>query len=381
MASAGGLSVTSEHRRRCGTSAEPLAGFDPSERFVLAALAGDASAARALLADALDYERLTRFALHHEVVGELTQFLARHGLSLDHAVDAALAAFVERLTDHVARVERETVRLAGILDAEAFPAVFAKGAIAGALYRTGGTVRTAKDVDVYVARSELGKVLAALRRHYDTPDRDGGPSLRRDLSRLHHVSLWSEENEVMVEMHFGLAAPWHGLRFDLAGAIERRVPFDFARQTIMTFSPVDAVGFWSVELAKDSWVSLKKIIDFSRCVQAAASSDETLADAFRAARACGGERMLRISLILGAWLGTLECASPAVARATGDERAVAIARICLAKLARGHVRPAFSRRVREGLSFAQKHDTAAAQLGHVVRIIILYRLRTLLRRT
>lgn len=357
-----------------------LTEFDDSERLVLAALTGDVSTATTLLDEELDYKRLTQFALRHEIVGELSQFVVRHGIELEPSLNDALNAFVERLADQATRAEQETARLAKILDENAIPSIFAKGVVAGALYRKPGTVRTVKDVDVYVAPSMLEVALDTLCPHYNTLGRDGGPSLRRDISRLHHVSLWSQENQVMVELHFAAAAPWHGLCLDVARTIERAVPFNIAARAIMTLSPIDAVVFWSVELAKDSWASLKKILDFSRSVEHAASEDECLVEAFLAARECGAERILRISLILSASLGTLAWASIAVQRATADKQAVAIARICFVRLARGTARPPFHRRVQEGLRFAQKHDALAAQIGHVVRIIILYRVRNWLRR-
>ncbi|GAB5378281.1 MAG: hypothetical protein AcusKO_47430 [Acuticoccus sp.] len=359
-----------------GGAAWGLAAFDPAERFVLHCLAGDATAAGTLLDEGFDLERMVRFALDHEVVGELAAFCERSAMALPDALCEGLRFHTSRLAAQRDKVERETARLAAALGAAGLVAVFAKGAVASALYREVGETRTVKDLDVYIALDDMEPALAALPNDYALDPR--APPVQRAVRDSHHLSVWASREGLAVEIHWGLAAPRHALGYDLDAAMARRVPVRLGTGAVDTLRADDAIAFWSLELAKDSWASCKKILDFARCV--AAAGENALSSALAGAEAAGTARVLRIGLLLAERLTLLTLSSRAAGIARGDRTAARISDALVRRLSRTHARPSLALGIREGLLFARKHDTAAAQLRHVWNIIVVYRVRCWLAR-
>lgn len=347
--------------------------FGPAERFVLCCLVGEEAAARNLLEAGIDLETVARFALYHEVVGEVTAFSAKAALPLPAELLSGLDVHTSRLRAQVETLTRATLRLAGRLHHAGLDALFVKGAVAHVLYRPAGVVRTSKDLDVLVRLQDMERVLAALPADYELFEEARGRSMKRLAAKLHHLSAWAVDDEVAVEIHWDLAAPWHAFPYDLEAALGRGVPVPIGEGEVMTLREDDAVVFWALELSKDSWVSLKKIFDFARSVDAAGA--DRLRSAFASARAAGTARMLRIGLLVAERLTLLSL--PQVARefVAEDPTASRIADACLRRLVRAGGRGGLAERVEEGLLFARKHDDLAAKLRHVWNIIIVYRVK------
>lgn len=355
---------------------DALLAFDPSERFVLHCLAGDAAAARARLAEGIDFEIAVRFAFLHEVVGELAAFAESAALDLPEEILAGLAHQSALLTAQRERVRQETLRLAEHLEVAGIDVVFAKGAVAAALYRAPGTARTVKDLDVYVRVSDLEAVFANLPPDYEIDPMDEVSGAL--IARQHHTSAWASEAELAVEIHWAVAAPRHALRFDLAGAIERASAIDLGEDFVPTLRGDDALIFWAIELSKDSWSCGKKILDFAR---AAARADEAMMEAaFAGARAQGSLRMLRVGLLVAHSLNLVHLTPAVLDRASGDRTARQLAAVCLRRLARGGPPARLLGRAAEGLALARKHDSLANQLRHVWNIIVVHRARVWLER-
>ena len=234
-------------------------------------------------------------------------------------------------------------------------------------------VRTSKDLDVLVRLSDMERVLAALPADYELFEEARGRSMKRLAAKLHHLSAWAAEEEITVEIHWDLAAPWHAFRYDLAAALRRGVPVSVGDGAVMTLREDDAVLFWALELSKDSWVSLKKILDFARSVDAAGADD--LLSAFTSARAAGTARMLRIGLLVAERLTLLNLPEVACEFVAEDPTASRIADACLRRLVRAGGRGVLAERVEEGLLFARKHDELSAKLRHVWNIIVVYRVK------
>lgn len=356
------------------TPASPAArpdptGFGPAERFVLGCLARDTQTAEHLLCGGLDMEAMARFAIQHEVVGEVAAHCCEAGLPLPEPVSDALADFAGRIGARCRAVRAETARLAAALSAAGIACAFTKGAVSDQLYRGGACVRTAKDLDLYIHASDLPAVLAALPPDYVVPAKRIDRGTTR---RLHHLSVWAPRHEIAVEIHWDVAAPWHAIGFDLAAALGDAEPLRLDGSVVPVFRPSRAIVFWSAELSKDSWVSLKKILDFAASVDAA--GDAALQDAAAIAADRGGLRALRVALLIAEALSLVRLTPAARAILGDDPCAHRIAHIALRRLARG--RPArWTTRIADGLTFAQKHDRPFARLRHGWNIIVVYRVR------
>ncbi len=231
---------------------------------MLACLAADLELAASSLAEVNDYERLVRFALRHEVIGEVALFTKRAQIDLPEAIRAGLDTYATRLRDRSQLLGRESVAIAGILDRLGIPAILAKGAVWDSLYRDVDTPRTSKDLDVYINAGNIRDVVECIVEAYGGVSYD---AVNETMRHLHHHGFWAPGAGIAIEVHWDLAGPWHNIRFDLSQAISRSRMVSLESGKVPTLQADDAILFCSLELAKDSWSSLKKVLDFAAAVQ------------------------------------------------------------------------------------------------------------------
>ena len=245
-----------------------------------------------------------------------------------------------------------------------------KGVVWQALLRPADVVRTAKDVDVYLRAQDVPRSLNVLRQAYAAEDR---LPLDTTRSHLHHHSVWLPKDEVTVELHWEVAAPWHLLRFDIGDALARRTTTLVEGQPLETLAAVDAIVFTALELSKDSWVSLKKIFDFCACVDAAGETD--VAAALKRAGTERSARALAISSLVASELGLLKLTPRLRDWAHRQGGADLVGAACVRQIVDPWGSRAPYQRARRGLVMAMKHDQVVKRLYHPWRIILLYRLR------
>jgi len=338
--------------------------------FLVACVAGDVARARAGFASGVNLEDAAALAIQHEVIGEWAAAIAAADLPLPADIVSAIDVFTQRQAEFQCVLRRHTIALSRLFEAADVDVLFAKGAVWDALFRPPEAIRSGKDIDVYLRRNDVPAALRALRDGYEAVDR---LPLKVTGRHLHHHSVWLTEPEVTVELHWAVAAPWHGLRFDLAAALASPAPATVDGWRLMTLAPADAVVFSALELSKDSWASLKKILDFAAAVRAA--DDSAIRAAVKRAAREGSARALAISLHVATELGLLEPTTAMRWPARAEVGIETVARICRRRLFDPVAAPAIWRRATEGIAMAAKHDTVGARLHHLWRIILVYRLR------
>jgi len=339
-------------------------------RFLLACLGGDAERARAAFANGVDLEDLALLALRHEVMGELAVAIDTAEIPLPDEMAAAIRVFLQRQEEFQLVLRRRTLTLSRLFQLHDIDVFFAKGVVWQALLRPADVVRTAKDVDVYLRAQDVPRSLNVLRQAYAAEDR---LPLDTTRSHLHHHSVWLPKDEVTVELHWEVAAPWHLLRFDIGDALARRTTTLVEGQPLETLAAVDAIVFTALELSKDSWVSLKKILDFCACVDAAGETD--VAAALKRAGTERSARALAISSLVASELGFLKLTPRLRDWAHRQGGADLVGAACVRQIVDPWGSRAPYQRARRGLVMAMKHDQVVKRLYHPWRIILLYRLR------
>jgi hypothetical protein len=337
---------------------------------VLDCLAGDVERAVASIAEVNDYECLVRFALRHEVVGEVALFTARAQIELPAAIREGLDSYASRLRDRMRLLRQESVAIMDTLDRMEIPAVVAKGAIWDRLFRDADMPRTSKDLDIYINAEDIR---AAVERIVDAYGGVPYDPLNETLENLHHHGFWAPGAGTAVEIHWDLAGPWHNLRFDLPQAISRSRTILLEEGKVRTLRTDDTILFCALELAKDSWASLKKILDFAGAIRN--GGEDALVSTEIAARGLGCSRILYASLNLALELRLLGDVDLGGRQVSTDPAVHKIAAVSLRRLTREGRRPSVYHRAVEGVTLSLKHDRRLDRAYHMWRIIILYRLR------
>jgi hypothetical protein len=335
---------------------------------VLDCLAADIDRAASSMTEVNDYERLVSFALRHQVVGEVASFTKRAQIDLPEAIRAGLDDYALRLRHRSQLLGRESVAIAETLDRLGVPALVAKGAVWDKLYRDMDAPRTISDLDLYI---NTGDIRTAVERIVEACRGVSYSPVIETIRHLHHHGFWAPDAGTAIEVHWDLAGPWHNLRFDLPLAISRSRSVSLEGGEVRTLQADDAILFCALELAKDSWSSLKKLLDFAAAVRN--GGVPALGNAEIAARGFGCSRMLHASLALALELGFLRHTELGDVEVSTNPAASKVAAVVLRRLARDGERPSLHRRAIEGITFSLKHDRSLDRAYHVWRIIILRR--------
>jgi hypothetical protein len=219
----------------------------------------------------------------------------------------------------------ELLRLLDRLRASGVLAVPFKGLVLGAAAYGSPALRSFADLDVLVDTRDVPRVQRIL-------GREGYRSALplEGLRRLTYLQsecsfdLRREDGRVTVEVHWGLMPRYFGFPLRLDHLRGRLIHVPLGDGIVPSLSVEDALLFLCLHGTKHRWASLKWICDVAELVTAYEALDWE--GVRRRGAAIGGERMLRLGLLLAA--GLLEAPlPPEVARwLPGDAVARALAR-------------------------------------------------------
>ncbi|MEM1390338.1 MAG: nucleotidyltransferase family protein [Pseudomonadota bacterium] len=312
---------------------------------------------------------MIEFTLKHEVVGEVATFSGQADLQLPEPLPEAFGQYSVKIRNNNKNILRATVAIQSLLANEGIKAFFAKGAVWDRILRDVENTRTSKDLDVYVQLDDVEPFSFALEREFQA---SALQPLEKSLSTLHHHSLWFEEFDIVVEVHWALAAPWHGLNFDINTALNSTKRIDLLESRVETLSAPLMINFCALELSKDSWVSIKKILDFSHAYQSASEADR--AAAVKLSRHGSYVRALEVAKRVSAALGLLN-ENLAPSDAFPGKAVATVSDVAVRRLAEGGAPGSVTKRALEGLLYASKHDRLRSRIYHCWRIIIVQRFR------
>jgi hypothetical protein len=352
--------------------------FPESHEGSLFVLDAVADPARKLLPPASNevFVRAYAFALHHRVLPCLEQALANQGLQAPKEIQTKIGwyssqsrkhqdALFTALYDITVAFNREGVRFTVIKT----PAMLL---VHPEISRT----RFISDLDLLVSTRHIQRASQVLQTlGFNLEHRP----LRVSQRELHHHAMYSADRDVIVELHWDIAAPWHGFSFDLERLFKRSRSVIFRDVSVRTPGFEDEFAIIVLDLAKGDWTTLKKLLAFRDLFRTYGGNQQAALEGI--ARTMRIRRKFYTCVLICHNLGLFTTPSPALASALLDPVAKRIAECCAARVLRCGPPEFRLARMREGLLFARKHDTAAGAIRHVWSIIVLQRLKRWLGRT
>lgn len=330
--------------------------------FLLACLRDDQDYLRTQLEEGVDFAAVVECALRNEVLHRLADALAPWPDLVPEVLTEALADHGRRTEALNARLLGEAARIAAAFVAAGLPVMFAKGQFFAAAIGETDRRRLSKDLDIYVRRADVWRAHALLEdlgfdeEHYP---------LDETLGNSHHHGMYAPASDTIVELHWGVAPARDAVRLDLDAVMDRARPVEIDGAAFPAPCRADLPLFMSVELEKDGWRSLKKLIDLG-LLCARTSPDE--ADlALRQVSAAGKTRVFAISLNVAAALGLARLTGPFAATAA-DPTAARIAASVVERVRRDGETLPLGFLLRHELMLMRKHTRLGDRIRHVATV-------------
>jgi len=247
-----------------------------SDELLLALCTGDLGpAAQAqiagLLAQPIDWPRLSELAALHGVVGLVRRKLA--ALELQASVPApawqAMEAAATQIAFDAMLHLRETEGMAAALGQAGIQPLLLKGQALADLLYDDPLIRPASDIDLLIWRDEVTAAQEALAAIGYAPPSRGW--LSRQLAHGYHISLEREAwpgRAVLLELHWDLGG--RGLfGYDLAAWRSRSQTFalDGVASPVQRFSPEDQLLHLALHMRKHRYVGLRWLVDVAELLR------------------------------------------------------------------------------------------------------------------
>lgn len=283
--------------------------------------AAGADRLRALVRAGPDWDAVLRTARRHEVFPLLGHSLKALGAG---AVPAPVLHRLQEWSYATAArnlfLSTELVRLLDGLRAQGVLGVPFKGPVLAAAAYGSPALRSFADLDVLVDVRDVPRARALLEREGYRP-RLPAAGLRR-LAYLQSecsCDYLREDGRVTVELHWGLMPRYFGFPLRLADVRDRLTSVSLGPTAVPSLGAEDLLLFLCLHGTKHRWASLKWICDVAELVGAQPALDWEAVG--RRAAALGGERMLRLGLLLAS---DLLGARPPAGAAPPPDRAVRV---------------------------------------------------------
>ncbi len=182
------------------------------------------------------------------------------------AVRRRLASHARTTAFHNLTRTQELLQLADQMEAAGIPVLVLKGPALGAQVYGGPALRQFGDLDVLVPRNDADRAQHLL------ADRGYHPyaSMTEAEAREHFALEKSREfvrERTVVELHWDLLHPMHGVPFDAAALRERAVWHALGGSQLRMLSPEDLVIYLCAHGSKHFWERLSWICDVAECLR------------------------------------------------------------------------------------------------------------------
>jgi hypothetical protein len=233
---------------------------------------------RALVQAGIDWSYLVQAAFRHRVVPLL--YLNLRTICPEFVPPPVLRQLQTAFQSNAVRnltVTRELVRLLRLLQAQGIPAIPLKGPFLSVSLYGDLALRQFNDLDILVPEQHMPAARAVLVAQGYQPHLSLVPA--QEAARLHrlryHYHLVHEKSGLILELHWGLDAPY--LAFPPAAAClwDRLVTVSFAGITVSSLPAVELLLFLCAHGAKHSWERLGWICDIAQFVRVHQDMDWT----------------------------------------------------------------------------------------------------------
>jgi Uncharacterised nucleotidyltransferase len=313
----------------------PTTSVAPEWDLLLASSSADPGGAldciRRLLEKPVDWEMLLRLAENHGTSSLLYQNLLPLA---DIVPSSTLASLRQRYEGNVYKslfLARELIRIVDRLEGLGIDAVPYKGVVMSEVYYGDMALRQSGDMDLFVRKSDVGRVKDALRDlEYTTRLVIPDEVLEDYIAAGYEWTFDSPAGLNLLELQWALQPRFYAVDFDMDGLFERAVKVTVAGHSVKTPAPEDLLLVLSVHAAKHVWGRLIWLCDIAQILKRENLDWDRVQ---LRTREVGIERILRITLLLAnRFLGTaipaaIESAvlSDQAARDLADKIAAALA--------------------------------------------------------
>jgi Uncharacterised nucleotidyltransferase len=315
----------------------PTTSVAPAWDLLLAASSADPGSAldrvRRLLEKPVDWEMVLGLAEHHGTSSLLYQNLLPLGNMIPSPVLASLRQRYEGNIYTSLFLTRELIRIVDWLEGLGIDAVPYKGVVMSEVYYGDMALRQSGDMDLFVRKSDVGRIKSALRDlEYTTRLVIPDEVLEDYIAAGYEWTFDSPAGPNLLELQWALQPRFYAVDFDMDGLFERAVKVTVAGHSVKTPSPEDLLLVLAVHAAKHVWGRVIWLRDIAQILK----RENLNWDRVQArTREFGIERILRVTLLLANRL--LGTAIPAaIERAVlADQAARGLAEEIAAALAAG----------------------------------------------
>jgi hypothetical protein len=241
-----------------------------------------------LLQDGPDWHLLFELANGYRMTPRLTLWLNRHAqdLLIDE-VRSALHEYHVQSTRHNLLLAAEVLRIIDLLAAAGMDVVSFKGPVSAMLVYGDLALRACGDIDLLVRQHDHARAEQILE--------STGYKVMQHYDVAMQSSLWHEQRQISVDLHWGIPPDHLHLRSDLLWeAVE---PVELLGRPVPSFSARDTLLVTAVNVVKEYWKpSLHQLTDV--VVITRDYRDEDWRAAFSRARDIGCQRLLVAALLL-----------------------------------------------------------------------------------
>lgn len=250
------------------------------------------------MADPLDWSRFLRVVHRHRIEALVWSGLRQAGAEIPKPVGEALAGRAGRIALDNLRLAAEEARLHAAFTASGLDPVFVKGTTCALLAYGSLAVKTAWDIDLLVARSEVDSasaLLVGLGYERIIPDPAlSGAKLRRWIAHSREMLWLNRSLGIHVELHFALVDNPHLLARVSMGSPRQWVQHGDAIR-LPTLANEELFAYLCVHGTMHLWARLKWLADVAAFIEAGKLDPLRL---YRASLDLGAGRCAAVALIL-----------------------------------------------------------------------------------
>jgi hypothetical protein len=282
--------------------------FPPASRLACACARWPASPARdeavQQAAAGVDWDRFLRVLARQRLHGLASAALKSAGVSPPAEIGATLSRLSQAVSFRALALAAESIRLAGVFEAEGVAARFVKGAALAQLAYGTQALKHCRDIDLLVAPADAERGYAILQRQGYAPLIPKGPlneAQRRIVFRLHKdMELHHPDRRLSLELHWRLID--NPVLLEHVGIASPSQPVTVLHGQLTTLADPELFAYLATHGATHCWFRLKWLADLNAWLSG--KSDEEVCSYYRRAEelgvdACAGQALLLCRLLLG----------------------------------------------------------------------------------
>jgi hypothetical protein len=280
-----------------------------------------------LLSSGIDIKLLGDLAARHRLTSFLERFCRQHPTMVPTEFEVSLRNRVRLLGIRNLGMVAELIRIVDLLAENSIPAVPYKGPVlTEQLYGT-VAMRPMQDLDILIMREDLPRIEALLTdMGYESSHTLSGFGKWYKDRTAHHAAWRRRRDDMLVELHWGVARDTMAFQPDVPGLIARAGEIEWRGRTVRQIDPEEMFIFLCVHGTGHRWAALEWLMMVAELCRQMPSLDWGRLRAY--AQATGVRRELHLSVILLVEILDAQVPDELFDEACDDRAATRLARQC-----------------------------------------------------